>query len=948
MEEMREVQWDVLGVAETHRKEKEEEYELPGGHLYLGSGGTTKYRGVALVLNKKRKGSLKKWTAVCDRLGHADLCCGGRPVKVIVVYMPTTGHREDEVDQMYEKLSKVVEEAKARGAAIIGLGDFNAVIGRRGEENEATWHGGHALQVARNPRGCKLAAWVQAMELRIQNTAFYKESAKLITHVRGSSERTIDYMLTNKRDWLQVLNTEVATNLPLVSDHRPLRMEVRLKKTEEGKRKKWPKKRETFKGWQPSCAEDFKWWVDFLWEENRTMGELQKSIAEAGWICWRKAAAEERPREEEGEMKALRETRRAAHRAGRRNEVRELSKRIQKEGAKAARRVRRTKLHDLVEQGKSTKRHEEQQERKKSKFLKVDGRQLRNEEMSNAFAEDLKARFSSRGDREQTRVRGGEDLPELTSADVKSALMSMKINKAADREGIIMELYREGGERVWADLATIFNRVLQGADAEELWAVTELVMLHKGGLENGLPGFRPIAILPITYKIFATCILQKVNPLFEKATDQEQTGSRKDFSTLDNLVLMQRVLEHAEDFGNEGQLAILDFHSAFDELYFEEIWEVFRNENFPENAIAALEKIYGSQKGLVRGQTGHMFDICRGVRQGDPLSSRIFGLIISKLFAKLAARWKEKGWGVFLATEFITHGCYADDAFILAASKQQLTDMLQEVITEAAKFGLRLNWKKTKAMDMQGTRRTPVNFLVDGQTCVLNFENDFILLGRYFEKGGGGAQALKFRIQKAWGAFWKNKEVLLDQTLSFRKRLTRLTQTVGSALLYAVESLELNRAQLLMIRTTRRQMMRRMSGRKWQGAQEEERETDEEEQDENADESQEYGRWISNLTRELEAVVEEGKAGTRWEDEALRRKYAWTGHILRRGQERRTARVVAAEEDVLKRARRGFPTKRWDDSFKRVLGDNWHGEAQDRAQWQFWTAVAIEGALELI
>jgi hypothetical protein len=139
-------------------------------------------------------------------------------------------------------------------------------------------------------------------------------------------------------------------------------------------------------------------------------------------------------------------------------------------------------------------------------------------------------------------------------------------------------------------------------------------------------------------------------------------------------------------------------------------------------------------------------------------------------------------------------------------------------------------------------------------------------------------------------------------------------------------------------------MMRKMSGRKWGGIAEEEREEGEEdeEQEEKEEESTEYGRWVRNLTRELEEEVEKGGAGTKWEEEAVRRKFAWTGHMIRRGQERRTARVVEATEESLRRARRGFPTTRWDDTFKQILGDAWQGEAQQREQWRFWTDRCVE------
>ena len=141
-------------------------------------------------------------------------------------------------------------------------------------------------------------------------------------------------------------------------------------------------------------------------------------------------------------------------------------------------------------------------------------------------------------------------------------------------------------------------------------------------------------------------------------------------------------------------------------------------------------------------------------------------------------------------------------------------------------------------------------------------------------------------------------------------------------------------------------MMRKISGRKWGGeteeGEDEEEENEEEEHEERAEESLEYSEWIRSLTRELEERVEKGGAGTKWEEEAVRRKVGWTGHMLRRGPERRTARMLEAEERGRKRKKQGVPVRRWADSFTRVLGGGWQQEAQDRSQWKFWQKIAVE------
>ncbi len=55
--------------------------------------------------------------------------------------------------------------------------------------------------------------------------------------------------------------------------------------------------------------------------------------------------------------------------------------------------------------------------------------------------------------------------------------------------------------------------------------------------------WRPIVVLPITYKVLATTLLIMLEKKFDERTDGEQIGGQKGFSVLDGLVLLQKLLE---------------------------------------------------------------------------------------------------------------------------------------------------------------------------------------------------------------------------------------------------------------------------------------------------------------------------------------------------------------------------------------------------------------------
>ena len=122
-----------------------------------------------------------------------------------------------------------------------------------------------------------------------------------------------------------------------------------------------------------------------------------------------------------------------------------------------------------------------------------------------------------------------------------------------------------------------------------------------------------------------------------------------------------------------GVACFIDFTAAYDSVYFDAMWSVLYEEEFPGDYISIMKKLYANQRGRVRGQDDDQwFQILRGTKQGDPLSARIFSLVIAKLMAKLRSKWKASGFGVRLVDELILDAEYSDDVVIVSCTKEQI------------------------------------------------------------------------------------------------------------------------------------------------------------------------------------------------------------------------------------------------------------------------------------
>ena len=196
-----------------------------------------------------------------------------------------------------------------------------------------------------------------------------------------------------------------------------------------------------------------------------------------------------------------------------------------------------------------------------------------------AFAEMLAGVYTSEGP--AYGAVGADNLgsiPLIQVAELQAALKQLKRGKGSDRHGLIMEMFQDGGVTLHTYLTTIFNNMLREGDFPPDWRTLMFIMLPKAGDTSKPSNWRPIAVLDITYKIFAKVIHNRIRESLERHQPAEQFGFRQGRGADDALFLVECVVSRAVEWKSSVWIMSIDLTKAFDRVEYSALFKALEQQ----------------------------------------------------------------------------------------------------------------------------------------------------------------------------------------------------------------------------------------------------------------------------------------------------------------------------------------------------------------------------------
>ena len=136
------------------------------------------------------------------------------------------------------------------------------------------------------------------------------------------------------------------------------------------------------------------------------------------------------------------------------------------------------------------------------------------------------------------------------------------------------------------------------------------------------------------------------------------------------MVVLENVCGKCLAWESDIWFASLDLQKTSDRIDHDSLFQ----EEFQTRTFQVLRRLYTGQSGIIRG-SNFVFDIARGVKQGDVLSPMLFNSGLEHAMRNWKQSWKSHGLRVG-ADDRVTNIRYADDFLLFAKSWKELVEMV--------------------------------------------------------------------------------------------------------------------------------------------------------------------------------------------------------------------------------------------------------------------------------
>jgi endonuclease/exonuclease/phosphatase family metal-dependent hydrolase len=306
----------------------------------------------------------------------------------------------------------------------------------------------------------------------------------------------------------------------------------------------------------------------------------------------------------------------------------------------------------------------------------------------------------------------------ISKEEVAKAIQKLKNYKAAGHDRVPAELLKRGGSSMLNMLTDLFNMVWDNELVPKGWRQGNVTSIFKAGDRTDCNNYRPITVLPVIDKLFASVLTKRLDAAV--ALHDHQFAFRANRSTTDPLYIMDNISKQRKHAGLRTHKFFLDMRKAYDRVWHAGLFCKLHKKGVTGKLWRIIHRLYdcSASTPIIDGQTTEPYAILQGVAQGCPMSPVLFDIFIDDLLDELHAM-RADGVAITTALDRLVSVSFADDLTASAATRAGLQRIINVIKRHSEKWLWDANVLKSMIMIENPTGQpgdaTTANFDPDNQ-----------------------------------------------------------------------------------------------------------------------------------------------------------------------------------------------------------------------------------------
>jgi hypothetical protein len=408
-------------------------------------------------------------------------------------------------------------------------------------------------------------------------------------------------------------------------------------------------------------------------------------------------------------------------------------------------------------------------------------------------------------------------MRKIEEEEICVAVKKFKAKSSAGNTNLPTMVFGETLEWIGPLILRWGNKILETLEVPRQMAVSRTTMLHKKAAKNRIPNHRTLSVGCNLCKIFLRIINNRIGEICEEAGifGELQNGFRKKRRAQDNLFVLDTLLYKTkwselkkEDKNKELFIALLDITKAYDRVNRELLWGKMSKMGFPGKLITLLQNTYKNPVSIIKFQgveTGEL-KMNVGLKQGCVMSPNLFSIFISDLGQIL----EKSNLGITIGTVNISALLFADD-LMLSANKNGMVELLRLVGEWAERNAVEFAPNKSFMIPIDSVVNDTREWRLVDNGPRLEETNQGTYLGVTFQKNINFYKPQRERMVNKANSFQGIMSALCNKTSNPARFAKKYWPTYAiSSMLYGTEIIEMDDEIIRKLNVAQNSMFRRV------------------------------------------------------------------------------------------------------------------------------------------